>query len=138
MALLSFFFLLFSSSALFFLGADAQGRAPHGLVYENPMAFSPSAVEFFHPKGQETHSDNACSSSSSCSPLPVAAQVEATKAQESAVSTSRNGDKRIGGGGIAGIVFGLAFVVFLAMGAYYVFITRRTNMSRANSVQPDA
>ncbi|KAJ8768625.1 hypothetical protein K2173_023529 [Erythroxylum novogranatense] len=139
MALMSSFFLLLSSSLLLLI-ANAQERAPHGLVYENPAAFPPSAVEFFHPKGQETRTGHPCTTSSSCSPLPVAFQLEDTKAQESYVPTSRSGVRQMGGGGVASIVFCSAFVVVLAMGAYYVFIMRRANKSRAISVQeqPDA
>ncbi|MBA0582650.1 hypothetical protein Gorai_024785 [Gossypium raimondii] len=72
---------------------------------------------------------------STCSPLPVAAQVDGSKALASKVSSGQG----VGAGGVAaGIVFGLAFAVLLAMGVYYVLNTRRVNANRANSVQPDA
>ena len=124
-------FLLFFSLALLSL-ARAQGRAPHGLAYENPMAFSPSAFDFFHPNGQKPSTQNPCAASN-CSPLPMAAQVEASLAHQSKASSNR-----VGAGGIAGIVFGFVFAVLLAMGVYYVAVTRRANLTRANSVQPDA
>ncbi|EOY34358.1 Uncharacterized protein TCM_042052 [Theobroma cacao] len=129
--------LLLSSLALVSL-ARAQDRAPHGIAYENPMAFSPSAYEFFHPKTREPDTQNPCAASN-CSPLPMAAQVDTAKAlEESKVSTQQISGHRLGAGGIAGVVFGLAFAVLLAMGAYYVLTTRRANANRANSVQPDA
>uniref|UniRef100_A0A2P2PAY7 Transmembrane protein n=1 Tax=Rhizophora mucronata TaxID=61149 RepID=A0A2P2PAY7_RHIMU len=133
-------FLFFSSLTLLLFIATGQDRAPHGLAYESPVAFSPSAVEFFHPKTQEPAARNPCapSSASNCSPLPVAAQVLASKAQESKAPTSQNGRNRLGASGIAGVVFGLAFVVLLAMGAYHFLITRRNNLNRGVSVQPDA
>lgn len=130
-------FFLFSSLSLLFV-ARAQDRAPHGLVYENPVAFSPSAVEFFHPKTQEPDTKARCAEPSSCSPLPLATQVEATQVHESKISTSQKGGSGLSTSGIAGIVFGLAFAAFLAMGAYYVLIKRRANVSQTNSVEPDA
>ena len=130
------FLLLLSSLALLSI-ARGQGRAPHGIAYENPMAFSPSAYEFFHPKTEESGTKNP-SAASNCSPLPIAPQVESTKALESKVSTQQKSGHQLGAGGIAGIVFGLAFAVLLAMSVYYVLNTRRANANRANSVQPDA
>ncbi|XP_050213123.1 uncharacterized protein LOC126664659 [Mercurialis annua] len=130
------YFLLISIISLVLTPSRAQERAPHGLAYENPIAFSPSAVEFFHPATQQpTNVKNPCSahSSSGCSPLPLAAQVEAMSTAQ-----QKGGSTRLGPGGIAGIVIGLAFAVFLAMGGFYVFVTRRANENRANSVRPDA
>ncbi|XP_012471493.1 LOW QUALITY PROTEIN: uncharacterized protein LOC105788940 [Gossypium raimondii] len=120
------FLLILSSLALVSIGRGEE-RAPHGIAYESPMAFSPSAYDFFHPK-------TPCVAST-CSPLPVAAQVDGSKALASKVSSGQG----VGAGGVAaGIVFGLAFAVLLAMGVYYVLNTRRVNANRANSVQPDA
>ncbi|QCE09336.1 uncharacterized protein LOC114185834 [Vigna unguiculata] len=109
----------------------AQERAPHGLVYENPEAFSPSAYNFFHPNEKKPETKNPCAASK-CSPMPLAAQVEATEIHESRAKTLERGSRKLGAGGLAGIVFGVAFVVVLAMGVYHVRVTRRTNMSRAN------
>ncbi|KDP44054.1 hypothetical protein JCGZ_05521 [Jatropha curcas] len=124
------FFFLFSILVLVF-ASQAQDRAPHGLAYENPVAFSPSAVEFFHPKTQP-NTKNPCteSSSSACSPLPLAAQVEASDASTTAKS---DGNSRLGAGGIAGIVVGLAFAVLLAMVGFYIFVARRNNMKNRDS-----
>ncbi|XP_004487112.1 uncharacterized protein [Cicer arietinum] len=111
-----------------------QERAPHGLVYQNPEAFSPSAYEFFHPN---SHKVDPCTSSK-CSPLPLA--VEATQIHESKVSKLDKGRTKLGAGGVAGIVFGLAFVVLLAMSVYHIRVTRRANVIRAkasDSVQLD-
>ncbi|XVE59100.1 hypothetical protein DITRI_Ditri05aG0018200 [Diplodiscus trichospermus] len=132
-------FLLLSSSLALLSTANGEDRAPHGIAYDNPMAFSPSAYEFFHPKTQEPDAKSPCSgAASNCSPLPVAAQVEGSKAMESKVSTQEKSGHRMGAGGIAGIAFGLAFAVLLAMGVYFVLNTRRANANRAISVQPDA
>ncbi|CAN6692411.1 unnamed protein product [Malus baccata var. baccata] len=128
-------FLFFSSLTLLSV-AFADERAPHGLARANPTAISPSQYDFFNPTSQNPISKDPCVTSS-CSPLHVAAQVQATEAHESKYSTSQNGGTGFGAGGVAGIVCGLAFVVFLAMGAYHVFVTRRSHMSRANTVQPD-
>ncbi|XP_062171039.1 uncharacterized protein LOC133876809 [Alnus glutinosa] len=131
------FLLFFSFLTILAINARAQDRAPHGVAYENPMALSPSAYDFFHPTTQKPKTEDPCHASS-CSPLPIAAQVvEATPAHESRDLSPRNGN-RVGAGGIAGIVFGLVFAVLLTMGVYYVTITRRANMTRTNSVQPDA
>lgn len=116
-----------------------EDRAPHGLANESPVAFSPSAYDFFHPNTQELPSKSSCGdSSSSCSPLPMAAQVGAMDTQESRDSESQSGQAAVRPGGIAGIVIGIALAAFLAFGVYYVTVTRRNNMRRANSVQADA
>ncbi|KAI3411388.1 uncharacterized protein J3R85_018109 [Psidium guajava] len=131
-------FLLILLTPAFLCLARAQDRAPHGLAYENPVAFSPSAYDFFHPNTQQTTVKKPCAESS-CSPLPEVAQVaEAAKAQEGELSTTRDGKSRMGAGGIVSIVFGLAFAVLLAMGVYYVVVTRRANASKAKAIQPDA
>ncbi|KAE8038845.1 hypothetical protein FH972_011317 [Carpinus fangiana] len=124
-------FLVFFS-LLTILSNARQDRAPHGIVYENPIAFTPSAYDFFHPSTRKS-----CETSN-CSPLPVAAQVvQASPGHESRELASQKGS-RVGAGAIAGIAFGLVFAVLLGMGVYYVVITRRDNTSRTNSVQPDA
>ncbi|KAK8478326.1 hypothetical protein V6N13_058804 [Hibiscus sabdariffa] len=131
-------FLLISSTLALVCMVRAQERAPHGIAYESPMAFSPSAYDFFHPKTRDPDTGHPCSASN-CSPLPVAAQVEGSKAVAGKVSsTPDKSGHGMGAGGVAGIVFGLAFAVLLGMGVYYVLNTRRANANRANIVQPDA
>lgn len=130
-------FVLLSVSVLHAVAVEE--RAPHGLAYESPVAFSPSTYDFFHPNTQQLPSKSPCGdSSSSCSPLPMAAQVGAMDTQESRDSESRSGQATGRPGGVAGIVIGVALVAFLALGVYYVTVTRRNNVRRANSVQPDA
>ncbi|KAE8711494.1 putative leucine-rich repeat receptor-like protein kinase [Hibiscus syriacus] len=123
------FLLLLSSLALVSI-AKTQDRAPHGISHENPMAFSPSAYEFFHPKTQNPDPKN--------SPLLMAAEVD--KALETKVIPRQKSGHRMGAGGVAAIVLGLAFVVLSAMGVFYVLNTRRANAmaSRPDTVQPDA
>ncbi|XP_057954883.1 uncharacterized protein LOC131148938 [Malania oleifera] len=133
----SFLLFLFIFSLAFLSIGTAQDRAPHGIAYENPMALSPSAYEFFHPKDQTSSAKKPCAESN-CAPLPLAAQVEATQQHESKSATAQKGGSRMGAGAIAGIVFGFVFAVFLTMGVYHVVTMRRNNMNRANSVQPDA
>ncbi|KAI4322262.1 hypothetical protein L6164_021973 [Bauhinia variegata] len=58
--------------------AAGQERAPHGLGYENPEAFTPSAYDFFHPNAQKPENKDPCAASK-CSPLPLAALVEDTR-----------------------------------------------------------
>ncbi|KAK9158366.1 hypothetical protein Scep_004940 [Stephania cephalantha] len=127
---------------------QAQNRAPHGLAYESPMVFSPSAFDFFHQNAESPKSDTPCVESD-CAPLPLSSSSTSTNdaaasgaarsslAYESKMSTRENGKGGVGAGGIAGIVFGCAFLVLVAMGVYYVAVTRRANAARANSVQPD-
>ncbi|KAF7823406.1 putative transmembrane protein [Senna tora] len=138
---IGFSFLFFSSLTLLSIAAS-QERAPHGIANEQPVAFSPLAYDFFHPTARkpENITDPSCSASQ-CSPLPEAAQVgeEATQIYESnKVLKSQNGRKHLGAGGVAGIVFGVALAVLLAMGVYYVRAKRQANMTRANTVQPHA
>lgn len=114
----------------------SQDRSPHGLAHENPMAFSPSAFEFFHPDNRQPSKVNPCAASG-CSPLPIAATVQSSLAYASR-STQNRGGSGIRAGGIAGIIFGFVFVVLLAMGVYYVVIKHVTNMSKNNSAQAEA
>lgn len=117
----------------------AQGRAPHGLANEYPMAFTPSAYDFFHPTTQNKPKKARPCDESSCSPLPMAAQVEAIgEAQESKIEAPHSSRPTLGAGGVAGIVFGFAFAVLLAMGVYYVVVARRENTSPAKTAQPEA
>lgn len=117
----------------------AQDRAPHGLAYENPMAFSPSAVGFFHPDSKHPGTQDPCAESN-CSPLPLAATVASSVARESKPQPEERGRTRLGAGGAAGIVFGFVCAVVLAIGVYYVAVTRRANLTRTrtSSIQPDA
>ncbi|XP_076932877.1 uncharacterized protein LOC143598573 [Bidens hawaiensis] len=108
----------------------AQERAPHGLVYENPMAFSPSAYNFFHPKTNPPSIHGSCDESS-CAPLPMAAMVQSSLAEESRPRNDKSED-RVGAGAIAGVMFGFIFVVLLAMGVFYV-VTNRRGCSKGES-----
>ncbi|KAE9600604.1 hypothetical protein Lal_00045681 [Lupinus albus] len=126
----SFFFLFSLALVSVVIG---QERAPHGLAYENPEAFPPSAYNFFHPNAKKPETNDP----SKYSPLPLAAQVEATQIHESKASTSEKSGKQLGPGVIAAIIFGVAFIVFLAMSVHHVRVTRRNNIIKANnSVQP--
>uniref|UniRef100_A0A7N1A4M6 Transmembrane protein n=1 Tax=Kalanchoe fedtschenkoi TaxID=63787 RepID=A0A7N1A4M6_KALFE len=121
----------------FVTDSRAQERSPHGLAYENPVAYSPAAYDFFHPDAGQSGSNVKSCSKSGCSPLPLAAHFESNQAHEShATLSQRRGG--LGAKAITAIVSGMAFAVLLGMGAYYVVTTRRANNNRANSVQPDA
>ncbi|KAI3511778.1 hypothetical protein L1887_18936 [Cichorium endivia] len=128
------FLLLLFVTLISFTTTKSQERSPHGLAYENPMAFSPSAYNFFHPKANPPRIQDPCEESG-CSPLPMAATVQSSLAQESASKNEKSGSK-IGAGGVAGVIFGFVFVVLVAMGAYFVVSTRRTNLGRKNTVLP--
>ncbi|KAK7257711.1 hypothetical protein RIF29_31881 [Crotalaria pallida] len=130
-----FTFLFFLSISVFSI-ATCQERAPHGLAYESPLTFPPEAYDFFHPNARKPETKDPCTASN-CSPLPIAAQVEATQIYEN--KASNGGRKQIGAGGVAAIIFAVAFAVLLAMGIYYVKVTRQANMSRTdNSAQSQA
>lgn len=124
---LSFLFVL--SIAPLSVATD-QERAPHGLVYESPLAFPPSAYDFFHPNERKPENKDPCTASK-CSPLPLAAQVEATQIYEN--KASYEGRKQFGAGGVAGIILAVASLMLLAMGIYYVRVTRQANMSQTNN-----
>ncbi|XP_061358762.1 uncharacterized protein LOC133302959 [Gastrolobium bilobum] len=113
MSPIGFSFLFLLSIGLLSI-ASGQERAPHGLVYENPVAFPPSAYDFFHPNARKPETKDPCIASK-CSPLPLAAQVEATQIYENKASASQNGWKHKRVGGVAaGIIFAIAFNVLLA------------------------
>uniref|UniRef100_A0A1J3CF60 Uncharacterized protein n=1 Tax=Noccaea caerulescens TaxID=107243 RepID=A0A1J3CF60_NOCCA len=109
--------LLFFSSLIITKVAFAQDRAPHGLAYETPVAFSPSAFDFFHTQPDNPNATlDPCAEESSCSPLPVAAKVQgaSAKVEQSEIATTSTGSgSGIGAGGVAGIIFGLAFAVLM-------------------------
>ncbi|VVA90413.1 unnamed protein product [Arabis nemorensis] len=91
--------------------ALAQDRAPHGLAYETPVAFSPSAFDFFHAQPDNPNATLDPCAESGCSPLPVAAKVQARESEIASMSIgSRSG---IGADGVVGIIFGLAFAVLM-------------------------
>lgn len=107
-------------------------RTAHGLAYENTVAFPPSAYYFFHPNERKPENKDPCIASK-CSPLPLASHVEATQIYENKASAQQKGGKLIGAGAMIGIIFVVAFAVLVAMGVYYVKVTREANMSRASS-----
>ncbi|XP_019447375.1 PREDICTED: uncharacterized protein LOC109350604 [Lupinus angustifolius] len=115
----------------------AQERTQHGLAYENPKAFPPSAYNFFHPNATKSETKDPCAESK-CSPLPLAAKVEATQIHHSNNgSTLEKSGKKLGLGVIVGIIFGVVFVVFIAMSVHNVMVTRKNNNIKANNnVQP--
>jgi len=108
--------VFFFSSLILTNFALAQDRAPHGLAYETPVAFSPSAFDFFHTQPENPDPTfNPCSESG-CSPLPVAAKVQgaSAKAQESDIVSISTGTRSgIEEHGVVGIIFGLAFAVMM-------------------------
>nr|AFK34913.1 unknown [Lotus japonicus] len=125
------FSLLFLSFALPSTATD-QERTAHGLAYENTVAFPPSAYYFFHPNERKPENKDPCIASK-CSPLPLASHVEATQIYENKASAQQKGGKLIGAGAMIGIIFVVAFAVLVAMGVYYVKVTREANISRASS-----
>ncbi|KAK1266078.1 hypothetical protein QJS04_geneDACA015348 [Acorus gramineus] len=124
---------------------DSSSGATHGLAYENPIALSPAAFEFFHPDMPKAKGSSC--KSRDCSPSPGHSAIfhsmatkahEATQVSETSWSLPRANRGHFGAGGIVGIVFGIAFIVLIAMGVYYVMIKRRTNIIRRKSiVEPD-
>ncbi|CAI9272966.1 unnamed protein product [Lactuca saligna] len=120
---------------LFFTTSRAQDRPLHGLNQNPVMALPPSAYEFFNPI------QNPCQEQeSNCSPLPLAATVESSLANESRAENEKHRGK-FGSAGIAAIISSFVFVVLLlAMGVYYVvtLTTRRANLSKKSTVIPSA
>ncbi|KAI4368776.1 hypothetical protein MLD38_017291 [Melastoma candidum] len=127
--------MIFMSSLAILSLVAAQDRAPHGLAYENPMAFPPAAYDFFHPDGHQATRNKPCGGSSSCSPLPMAAQVAKAKESREGPDSGRN---RIGAGAVTSIVIGIATVAILAMTVYRVIATRRANAHRSDPVKTEA
>lgn len=104
------------------------------------MALSPSAFQFFHPNSPLSSANVPCSESH-CVPVSsfsgAATEAQAAQVHEVVKPGSKANGTGVGAVGVAGIVFGFVLIVLLAMGVYYVVITRRSNANRANSVQPD-
>ncbi|XP_057526861.1 uncharacterized protein LOC130805995 [Amaranthus tricolor] len=123
------FLVLFSVSLIY--ATFAQDRAPHGLAYQNPVAFSPTAYDFFHPNGRN---QDPCVSSK-CSPFPLAAQVHEAQAQSTAATAPRTHSGGIGAGAAVATIFAAIVIVCLAMGIYYVTKTRKANVNRNKTVQ---
>ncbi|GAB4825431.1 hypothetical protein Ancab_008304 [Ancistrocladus abbreviatus] len=115
------YFLLFSLLLSSYV-TRGEDRAPHGLAYESPVAFSPKAYDFFHPNAHRVPCDD-------CSPYYLATQVRASEAQKPQVSKKNH----MGVGGVFKVMIGIVSVLLLAMGIYYVMITRKTKLNRANN-----
>jgi predicted metalloprotease len=68
----------------------------------------------------------------------MAAKVETNQKYENK-EASQKGGKQIGAGAVGGIIIVVTFVVLLAIGVYYVKVTRQSNMNRTiNNVQSHA
>ncbi|OVA10140.1 hypothetical protein BVC80_1591g49 [Macleaya cordata] len=142
MAIFWFFFLSLSSFSIAQTTPDQGGRAQHGLVYENSVSFSPSAFEFFHSNSPKPDIAIPCVLSD-CVSLPQSSVLSTDQSLEAdgnklTSGAQVNNKSRVGAGGVAAIVFGFVLAVLLAMVAFYVMVTRRANVRRANSVQPAA
>ncbi|KAJ0260127.1 hypothetical protein HA466_0063760 [Hirschfeldia incana] len=110
------YLVFFLSSLIITNIALAQDRAPHGLVYETPVAFSPSAFDFFHAQPENPDATVDPCAESGCSPLPVAAKVQgaSTKEQQSEIATMSIGSRSgMGAGGAVMIIFGLVFSLLM-------------------------
>ncbi|KAL8146297.1 hypothetical protein AgCh_004157 [Apium graveolens] len=138
-ALMSPLFLLTVVALLSITIAQDQSRSPHGLTHSSPVAFSPSAFEFFHPENhQHPTIENPCAASG-CPPLHLSATVQSSLAYDSRFTPDHYiHGRRITAAGIAGIIFGFVFVAILAMGIYYIMTKRQANMSKSNTVQAEA
>ncbi|KAH0886354.1 hypothetical protein HID58_062450 [Brassica napus] len=104
--------VFFLSSLLITNIALAQDRAPHGLAYETPVAFSPSEFDFFHAQPENPDATLDPCAESGCSPLPVAAKVQggSAKEQQSEIATMSIGSRTgMGAGGAVMIILGLFF-----------------------------
>ncbi|KAM7279238.1 hypothetical protein ACFE04_006372 [Oxalis oulophora] len=107
--------LLFFTFLLVAIATSQDIRAPHGLVNENPKAFTSAAADFFH-SNEETPDKTSPKKAK-----PVAAQIQASDRQNesdlSSSSTSSSSDKitRIGARGVMGIVLVLGVVAFQTM-----------------------
>lgn len=120
--------------------AQNSDRSPHGLAQERPMPLSPAAIEFFHPHSSIPPSANAPCIERNCAPAPLPSSSGkrplAAQLKERSESMARPDHVEIGAGGVIGIMLGCALLVVMAMGAYYVMVTRKNNMKKAISVQP--
>ncbi|KAK9664022.1 hypothetical protein RND81_14G014500 [Saponaria officinalis] len=123
--------LVFLISISLFSSAVAQERSPHGLDHQMPIAFSPSAYEFFHPNARR----DPCAKSN-CSPLPIATQVHKTGPE---VGSTNDKTSVLGVGALA--IVAPAFVVLImfcaAMGTYYLATTCRAKSSLTKALAPD-
>ncbi|KAL1298616.1 hypothetical protein HN51_042937 [Arachis hypogaea] len=113
----------------------AEERAPHGLVYVKPEAFSPSAYNFFHPINNNARKKKPETKTQEES--EEATQIHESKSSSSSTKEDNNVSKNIGAGGIAGILFGIVFVVLLGMSVYHFRVTRSNNLGKSNNfLQP--
>ncbi|KAJ3682324.1 hypothetical protein LUZ60_014897 [Juncus effusus] len=126
--------------------AQAQ-NSPHGLSYETPIAFSPSAFQFFHPgvtlPHQRRHNNHAPAQAPMLLEQAFGGAVTGKARADEAVGTGWIGKlgpvkRRLGAGGVSGIVVGVGFFVGLVFAAVYVVVKRRDNVKRAKGeVMPD-
>ncbi|URD77877.1 hypothetical protein MUK42_03526 [Musa troglodytarum] len=148
-ALASYTLVLFFLSSLLLLHlGDArrhhavvrlQARSPHGLAFQEPMPFPPTAFEFFHPKLLLPPASAPMPlAASSFYPAATSAKVRADEEEEEEAAGEHSSPA--GRGGVAAVALGLAFVVIAAMlASYVVVVRRRSDVRRAKGTgQPDA
>eukprot|EP01018_Ginkgo_biloba_P031104 Gb_06413 [translate_table: standard] len=109
----------------------------HGLSHEKPLEMSPSAVKFFSPdrspppapdQHHSSHQHQLYQHSSSSAPEP--------SQSSSRLQQSSSHIEDISQGAKVGIAFTVVFFVVFAVGGSYIYVTRRSNIRRANVILP--
>ncbi|WOL04258.1 hypothetical protein Cni_G12979 [Canna indica] len=118
LTLLSYLLQLSSSNA-----QQPQFTSPHGIVYENPVLFPPSAYDFFHPN----------SDAPATPPLPeTSSKARADAVVAASVLPAPPSGRGAAAAGVAAIVLGLAFITVAVMVASYVVIRHRADVKKAS------
>lgn len=124
--LLSYVLLTFLCSLLL-----SSATSPHGLAFENPMSFPPSAYEFFHPTVDAPAT--APLPASSLYPGKTSARAKADAVVGGNVFSAPPGRGGAVTGAIAAVVLGLVFVMLVAVVSAYIAIKRRSDVNKANA-----
>ncbi|KAJ8512873.1 hypothetical protein OPV22_003307 [Ensete ventricosum] len=109
----------------------SSATSPHGLAFENPMSFPPSAYEFFHPTVDAPAT--APLPASSLYPGKTTARAKADAVVGGNVFSAPPGRDGAVTGAIVAVVLGLVFVTLVAVVAAYIAIKRRNDVNKANS-----
>ncbi|KAG6476459.1 uncharacterized protein LOC122025322 [Zingiber officinale] len=110
-----------------------RSSSPHGLFFENPMPFPPSAYDFFHPNANGAIPATAPLSSLYPGKTSSRARADAVVATSFFSVPSSHHAIGIAAAGVAALVVGLGLVVLVVMITSFFIIKCRAETKKTNS-----
>lgn len=113
-----------------------RSSSPHGLFFENPMPFPPSAYDFFHPNANAA--TPATAPLTSLYPGKTSSRARADAAVATSVFSVPSGHQRIGAAGVAVLVIGLGLAVLVVVVTSFFIIKRHAQTKKTNAAMISA